>query len=174
MDSLKRDYQNKIDFIQSLNQNPRSEKTEITKEWKQYFYKIDKLLATYTESPKYLVNDDVAKIVADSMMYFDKEEYYLSCYCIMSNHVHLVIQLLKNSRTIDRIMQSIKSYSASKCNELLRRRGQFWQHENYDHIIRDEAEFERIVQYVLNNPVKAGLVEKQDDWKWNYLAKLDM
>ncbi len=66
------------------------------------------------------------------------------------------------------IMQSLKGWTARQCNLALGRQGQFWQHESFDHVIRDQAEWERIVNYVVNNPVKAGLVEKQQDWKWSY------
>ena len=44
--------------------------------------------------------------------------------------------------------------------------GQFWQHESYDHVVRDEAELLRIRRYVLNNPVRAGLVQQWDEWPW--------
>jgi putative transposase len=51
---------------------------------------------------------------------------------------------------------------------ILEREGEFWQHENYDHVVRSEAELSRIIQYVVNNPVQAGLAEKPKDWKWTY------
>lgn len=57
------------------------------------------------------------------------------------------------------IMHSLKRYTARESNRLLGREGQFWQHENYDHVVRDEAELNRIVRYVLNNPVNAGWIE---------------
>ncbi len=66
------------------------------------------------------------------------------------------------------IMQSIKGWTARQCNLALERRGQFWQHESFDHVIRDQVEWERIVNYVVNNPVKAGLAENWRDWKWSY------
>ena len=54
-------------------------------------------------------------------------------------------------------MHSLKSYTANEANKLLRRTGQFWQHESYDHWVRDEDEMERIVAYINANAVKAGL-----------------
>jgi len=66
------------------------------------------------------------------------------------------------------IMKSLKNWTARQCNLALGREGQFWQHESYDHVVRNQPEWERIVKYVLNNPVKAGLVENSGDWKWNY------
>ena len=66
------------------------------------------------------------------------------------------------------IMQSLKGWTAHQCNLALGRKGQFWQHESFDHVVRNQAEWERIVNYVVNNPVKAGLVENWQDWKWSY------
>jgi REP element-mobilizing transposase RayT len=66
------------------------------------------------------------------------------------------------------IMHSLKLYTARESNRLLGRIGQFWQHENYDHVLRNEAELNRITRYVLNNPVMAGVVEYWEDWKWSY------
>ena len=51
---------------------------------------------------------------------------------------------------------------------MLGRSGAFWQHENYDHVVRDEAELNRIVAYVLDNPVRAGLAQSREEWKWSY------
>ncbi len=65
-------------------------------------------------------------------------------------------------------MHNIKRNSAKQANAALGRTGQFWQHESYDHFVRDEAELGRILQYVINNPVKAGLVADWHDWKWTY------
>jgi hypothetical protein len=45
---------------------------------------------------------------------------------------------------------------------------EFWAHESYDHYVRDADEWERIVAYVLNNPVKAGYVANWREWRWNY------
>ena len=69
---------------------------------------------------------------------------------------------------VSKILQDLKKYTSGKCNKLLNRSGAFWQHESYDHVVRDNKELMRIVNYVLNNPVKAGLCEKWEDWKWSY------
>jgi REP element-mobilizing transposase RayT len=78
----------------------------------------------------------------------------------------------RTDSSLYKIMQSLKWYTAKECNKILNRTGQFWQHESYDHVVRNEEELNRIVEYVLNNPVKAGLVETHEDWKWNYCKYL--
>jgi len=70
------------------------------------------------------------------------------------------------------IMQSLKGYTARKCNLALGRSGQFWQHESFDHIIRDQGELVRVIKYVLGNPVKAEMAAHWHDWRWNYCRPL--
>jgi len=160
-------YQLKKKIIsQSLSKVEKDKK--ITNEWKKYFERIDDLLHKYSDSPKFLQQDEIALIIANSMKYYDGKDYDLICYTVMPNHVHCVMKLTGKSRSLDKLMQSIKRYSAKESNNVLQRKGQFWQHENYDHVIRDEKELERIIEYVVNNPVKAGLVTDRKDWKWNY------
>jgi REP element-mobilizing transposase RayT len=65
-------------------------------------------------------------------------------------------------------MQSLKGYTAHEANKVLNRTGTFWEAESYDHEIRDGEEFGRVIRYVINNPVKAGLVQHWSEWKWTY------
>ena len=53
-------------------------------------------------------------------------------------------------------------------NQVLDRRGSpFWQDESFDHWVRSAEELEYWIEYVENNPVKAGLVESKDQWRWS-------
>jgi putative DNA methylase len=73
--------------------------------------------------------------------------------------------------SLARIYHSLKSYTSKKANAILRRNGKFWQIESYDHWIRDEQEFWRVIEYIENNPVKVGLCEKPQDWRWSSAYK---
>ncbi|OGU55715.1 MAG: hypothetical protein A2V66_13840 [Ignavibacteria bacterium RBG_13_36_8] len=140
----------------------------------------------------WLRDERIASIVKDSIHYRDGKEYLLIAYCIMPNHVHLVFTLIverfaeslkgtehnkmqqvgRNSVSpyiVTKILQDLKKYTARESNKILNRKGQFWQHESYDHVVRDEDDLRRIVEYVLNNPVKAGLINRSEDWKWSYV-----
>ena len=72
------------------------------------------------------------------------------------------------------IMKNHKSFTAHAANEILKRNGQFWHHESYDHCIREHQEFNRIISYILNNPVKADLVERYKDWEHYWLNEKDL
>ena len=95
----------------------------------------------------------------------------------MPNHVHLICRPLENEKdkyfSLTEILHSLKRHAARQSNLILNRSGSFWQDESYDHIIRNEAELERTINYILYNPVKANLVKEQKDWSWAY-CKYDM
>ena len=127
----------------------------------------------------------------------DTKKYNLIAYTSMPNHIHLVfVPIIKQSNCcvnverfdeslkkedsetksesgdslyiVTKIMQDFKKFTARESNKILKRTGQFWQHESYDHVVRNQDELNRIVEYILNNPVKARLCENQEKWKWNY------
>ena len=141
------------------------------------FAKRDKFLDSYKDGNHYLKSDTLAEIVADTLHFWDNKKIELYAYCIMSNHVHAVFRLFNEGETevplyLDKFMQSIKSFSAKKCNSLLGKDGAFWHEESYDRLVRDDAELRRILVYVLNNPVKAGLCKQMKDWKWSYMKEI--
>ena len=181
------------DSDRTTNKHMTCEEQEKYNKWKrQWFRKIEKTLDDAQSGPIWLKDNRSAKVVADSLHYLDGKVYRLDAYCIMANHVHLVFtplpiqssavehtfSLRDNDRdaqtkslcynTLPSIMQSLKGYTARKANQLLERRGAFWQHESYDHCVRNSDEWRRIITYVLNNPVKAGFVDQWEKWQWNY------
>ena len=123
------------------------------------------------------MNDDrVAKVVADSVLHFEEQRYRLAAWCVMPNHVHVVVKpfagITDTAPQIPRcslsdILHSWKSFTAKEANKLLHRGGEFWQTEFYDHLIRGEADFSHQIRYVLENPLRAGL----KDWKWVGIGK---
>ena len=159
-----------------------------------FFAEYDNLL-DFNNNFQYLKNKSIAEKVKYSLHYPDKRRYNLICYTVMPNHVHLVFYLLEEKlmsqtglsailpdvpqtilsmekkSTITTLMKSIKGISAREANKILNRKGSFWQAESYDHIERDEVELKRIIKYVIYNPVKAGLVDKWEDWEHTYLAE---
>ncbi len=109
----------------------------------------------------YMNDPRIADIVASAITHFDGERHHLEAWCVMPNHVHAVVRPLGKWR-LRKILHSWKSYSGNQANEALGRRGRFWQKEYVDRIIRSEEDLTRTVEYVLNNPAKAGL----KNWKW--------
>ena len=136
--------------------------------FKRLLKRYDGILDSGNYGIKYLLNPQVSEICKYTLHYPDKKDYNLICYCIMPNHVHLVFELLKKNKGINKIMQSIKRISARKSNQILNRTGKFWQDESYDRLVRDDKELYFIIRYVLMNPVNSGLIINWSDWKYSY------
>jgi len=161
--------------------NQISDKGEREKQFflahRRFFGKWDDALDSLAHGEKYLSNPQISDLVAESLLYRDGKVYHLEAFSIMPNHAHLVCAPLEESEgkyhSLSKIMHSLKRYTAYEANQILGRSGAFWQHENYDHYARDSSELERIIKYVINNPVKAGLTDEWSKWKWTY-CKHDM
>jgi putative transposase len=154
-----------------------------------WFKKYEDILDKAKDCPMWLGESEVRQIVSKKLHEDDGKKYRLDAYCIMSNHVHVVFkpkisernlrEVIKDNKvtfigdeaTLPQIMQSIKGSTARKANLYLKRTGSFWETESYDHYIRDDAEFYRVIKYTINNPVKANLVNNWQDWSGTYLAE---
>ena len=171
---LERLHQEMVDIDLQINKirdvDERAKRFELKS--RHWFGKWDEALDTSNTGEKYLSNPQIADMVVESLHYRNNRVYDLIAFCIMPNHAHLVCVPLEEANgkyfSLSKIMHSLKRHTARQANLILERNGTFWQHENYDHYARNEAELERIIKYVLYNPVKAGLVKEQKDWKWSY------
>jgi putative DNA methylase len=114
----------------------------------------------------WLSQPDLGSLVSRAIACFDGDRYLLHAWCVMPNHVH-VLFTPKPDRSLSEIVQAWKSYTASKANILLARRGSFWQREYFDRFIRDERHFRASVEYIENNPVKAGLALDAITWPFS-------
>lgn len=114
----------------------------------------------------YLKDDRLAQIVQNALLNFDGERYALHAWVIMPNHVH-VLYTAEPGWELSVIAHSWKSYTASECNRLLKRTGEFWQREPFDRYIRNGKHFAAAVRYIENNPVKAGLCSRTREWRWS-------
>lgn len=103
----------------------------------------------------------IAQMVANTLAFFNGKRYHLHAWCVMPNHVHVLVEPLAGHRLPD-IVQSWKSFTAKTANKLLDRSGDFWQPEYYDHLLRDAEDYAHAVWYVEQNPLTAGLYE----WQW--------
>lgn len=167
---------------------------------KQFFAEYDRYLDSHV-GQNWLANPQAAAIIRENLYHHHGVKYELLAWCVMSNHVHVVLQPFESaiapwrtlpasavgfiaeagnvghdvfsdevadaSSPLSSIMHSLKSYTANRVNELLGLSGPFWQRESYDHWIRTLDELERIVAYVIGNPVAAGLCREPRLWQFS-------
>jgi putative transposase len=158
------------------SKNTYTQYKKLAQRRKTNYEQFDSLLDQSSGEPHWLKEPDVAMIVKEAIHYRDSEVYNLLAYCIMPNHVHMLFELLsdtvgRNSIStykVTNIIGALKKHTALQANRILQRSGAFWQHESYDHVIRDNNELENTLWYILFNPVKAGLTKEWEQWKWSY------
>ena len=115
----------------------------------------------------HLRRPDIADMVAGALRHFHGNYYLLDDWVVMPNHVHAVLWPMPNF-TLSEILKSRKRHTARQANLILGATGEmFWQPESYDHWIRNDEEKARICRYIRMNPVKAGLCQAPEDWKWS-------
>ena len=190
---IKSDFNNKLKSISNELNNLK--KKELYQElFYNRFIKYEQILDSIKFGRKWLDNQLISSVVKDALHYREGKDYKLITYTIMPNHVHIIFKPInfvertglsgydgllaqthtRNERRISsfykvtEIMKSLKWYTAKEANKILNRKGMFWQHESYDHVIRDEKELKKLVEYVLNNPVKIGLTDDPYNYQWSY------
>jgi REP element-mobilizing transposase RayT len=130
---------------------------------------LRKLIAKYEDAGHgacWLRDERIASIVEKALLYFDDQRYRLIAWCIMPNHVHALIEIWEDW-PLAGVLHSWKSFTAHHANLVLRRSGEFWFREYFDRFIRDERHLANAILYIELNPMKAGLVERAEEWRWS-------
>lgn len=113
-----------------------------------------------------LSDPSVAGIVQDRLISSHPESYKLIEWCVMPNHVHVMIKLEIGS-LLSEVIRIWKGGSSIEINRLLGRSGALWQREYHDRFVRDLDHCHDCRAYIRNNPVKAGLCAKPEDWRFS-------
>ena len=130
-------------------------------DWAEYhrlqFSRLDRWLDSGTGACP-MRDSKVAHCVSNALKHFDRSRYVLDAFVVMPNHVHTIVMPVGTTE-LDSILHSWKSFTAQQINTLLGRNGTLWMPENYDRIVRNLEELERVRAYIRLNPIKAGIRE---------------
>ncbi len=113
----------------------------------------------------WLRRPEIADLCEKRFRQFDGNGYLLRAWCLMPNHVHVLMQV--TSLPMAESVKRWKGYTALEYNRLLGRSGAFWAPNYWDTYMRDEEQERATVRYIENNPVKARLVTLSRDWSWS-------
>ena len=128
------------------------------------FAAMDRLLDECRVGPTFLRNPEVAREVLSGLQ-GDTSQWDLHAWVLMPNHVHA---LLTPGIELSHVLNCIKGVSARRANQVMETTGTtFWQRESFDRIIRDKQQFAKVVRYIENNPVRAGLAETAEEFRWS-------
>ena len=113
----------------------------------------------------HLRRPDIAALVEDSLLLRNKTEYDLGAWVIMPNHVHLLFQV--QAVPMSQLIKKWKGVTANKANNILGRKGEFWQDGYWDTYMRDIEHESKSRRYIENNPTKAKLTISPKEWPWS-------
>ncbi|MGB3547150.1 MAG: transposase [Saprospiraceae bacterium] len=159
-----------------LRSTSTDRKNNARKEWVEmiedkYEQRIENAIHQRKCGPFYLSQEPIRKIVFDSWKWLETHrKIRIYAICIMSNHVHILLSTTTAARMdTGQLMKAHKSFTALNANKILGRTGSpFWEVGYFDRNVR-RGRFDRVFQYILDNPVKAGLVKKWEEWPGTYV-----
>ena len=124
---------------------------------------------------------EIARMVEDSLLFSDAQRYRLMAWVVMPNHMHVLFQPMQNF-PVAKIVASWKKFTATRICAFHRASHPgnanlpigdsslpvqpVWHREYWDRFIRDERHFHQVLDYIHQNPAKAGLVARAEDWPW--------
>lgn len=114
-----------------------------------------------------LSNPACAQALQEALLHHDGAHYRLLAWCIMPNHVHVVVDGMTD---IGNAVRMWKTWSAREINRVTGNVGRVWRREYFDRFARNEDHLRTMIDYVENNPVAAGLVAAPWDWEWSSAA----
>jgi REP element-mobilizing transposase RayT len=138
------------------------------------FAAMDRLLDETCGGAFYLRQPAIADMIVEAIQYNADilGHYLLHAFVVMPNHVHL---LATPAVALSKLTKSLKGITANRANAISTLTGSlFWQEarlrvlgKSYDHLVRHEGEFEKIQNYIEENPVRAGLVREASEYRWS-------
>jgi len=116
---------------------------------------------------KPFAKNDICQMIIDTLQ---AEQTRLGClvytYCLMTDHLHYLSSPKQDGNSILKFTDQFKGKTTNESWKL-GWKGKLWQPRSYDHIVRAEEDLREIARYILNNPVRAGLVAHAEDWPWS-------
>ena len=113
----------------------------------------------------WLGREPIAALVQRVLLQGNQRDYGLVAWCIMANHVHVIVSVWTVS--LSHLVQKWKGASAVEANQILGRQGRFWQEDYFDTLVRNDRHLKQAVRYVEENPCKARLALDPRDWRWS-------
>jgi REP element-mobilizing transposase RayT len=126
---------------------------------------------TFCTDHRWILPERARSIVLECCLHDNGEKFDLRAAVVMPDHVHMIFTPLIDYEAMEvhslaRIMHAIKGTSAHKVNKAIGRRGRVWQAESFDHVLRSSESLDAKIEYLLENPVRRGLVRDLTLYPW--------
>jgi REP element-mobilizing transposase RayT len=126
---------------------------------------------TFCTDDRWVLPERARSIVLECCLHDNGTKHDLRVAVVMPDHVHMIFAPLVNRQAMEvyslaEIMDAVKGASAHRINKMLGRRGRLWQSESFDHVLRSSESLDAKIVYVLENPVRRGLVHERTNYPW--------
>jgi REP element-mobilizing transposase RayT len=150
--------------------NQKFDSDELYQYNRYIFKRIEAVLDNVNNNDNcFLTKSNIASLIMNAFEFIEQKYCWrFPHFVIMPNHVHCLAVVTDNgiSKTLNKSIGCLKGYVAKESNRILGKHGQMWADENFDHWCRTPGKVEGVIRYIQNNPVKAQLVKKIEDWPW--------
>ena len=131
---------------------------------------------TFCSFQRWVLPEEARSIALRSCLHDNDTKHFLHAAVVMPDHVHLIFTPLINARkreyhSLAKIMGAIKGASAQLINQELCRIGRVWQTESFDRVLRSSESLDAKIAYILENPVRKGLVDRWIDYRWIWVRR---
>lgn len=118
-----------------------------------------------------LASPALAKILTKALVEYDGKRYNILYSCILQSHIHLVLDtgILFDPFALPALIRKFKNQSTQAMNLYLKRTGPIWQKLQYVWLIKEDEDLGKTGQYILEDPVRAGAVQRWEDWPYTYV-----
>ena len=128
------------------------------------------LFVTFCTAGRQPLPGNARDLVLQHCLRENNQRIQLHAAVVMPDHVHLLFRVLRNddgwTYSLIEIMQCMKGATAHQINKLIGTSGPVWEEESFDHVLRSDESSKEKAQYIKQNPVRAGLVQKPEDHRW--------
>lgn len=116
---------------------------------------------------KTLLTDHI-DLLRESFRYVkNRHPFDINAMVVLPDHLHMIMTLPNSDYDFSTRIGLIKQHFTRHLNKLSQSKHTIWQNRFWEHLIRDELDYENHVNYIHFNPVKHGYVKKASDWQYS-------
>ena len=120
---------------------------------------------TFWRRPHFTDAQSVSLVSGEILRAADRERFAITAYCFMPDHVHLLVEATSDCSDGRRFIARAKQLSGFAFKR--ERHEPLWQRYGYEHTLRRDDAVLAVARYILENPVRAGLVASPQDYPYS-------
>jgi REP element-mobilizing transposase RayT len=130
------------------------------------------LFVTFSTTGRRILSPPARTIALRHSLFSHGTRFGASVVVVMPDHVHMLLTLAP-AESLDLVMKAIKGTSSRVINRITGTSGSVWQDESFDHVVRRSEGWSRTADYIVNNPVRGGLVRSAEEYPWLWRAWIE-